>query len=424
MVAKSMTKLHYGWLVVAGAFVSHLLSYGTLTVAFGIFFPFMAEALGASRGVLASAGVVTRLVSVPLAPMIGPLVDRHGPRRFMVLGVLSLAAGALVLAGAHATWQVFLGYGVIMALASATLGDLTGDATVTRWFVRRRGRALAMATMGLSTAGIVVPLPLAALIDLVGWRSSWAVVAMVVLVLGLAAALVMRRRPEDHGLAPDGEPMRAAPRPGASTPARERSLTARQAARTPAFWLLVASTNLAGLALFGVNLHLFSCMRDRGIAPATAAAIVTFLYVLHTAAKPIWGVVAERVHVRYCLASCYAGGALGVLLMMGASTAAGMVVASTVYGLTRGAQSFVTSLAWSDYFGRDAGGAIRGLASPFRFVASAAGPVVGGVLYDATGDYGAAFAVFAALFALGGLVALAARPPADVAALTPSASTP
>ena len=165
-------------------------------------------------------------------------------------------------------------------------------------------------------------------------------------------------------------------------------------------------------------------MRDRGIDAATAAAIVTFLYALHTAAKPLWGLIAERVHVRYSLASCHLGGAVGVLLMMGATTAAGMVIASVVYGLTRGAQSFVTSLAWSDYFGRDAGGAIRGLASPFRFAASAAGPVLGGVLFDATGGYGAAFAVFAALFGLGGVVALAARPPADVRRLTPSAATP
>lgn len=87
------------------------------------------------------------------------------------------------------------------------------------------------------------------------------------------------------------------------------------------------------------------------------------------------------------------------------------------YGLTRGAQSFVTSLAWADYFGRDAQGAIRGVASPFRFVASAAGPLIGGLLYDLAGDYQLAFGVYAAAFALGGVAALFAKPPRRAIAL-------
>ncbi len=169
---------------------------------------------------------------------------------------------------------------------------------------------------------------------------------------------------------------------------------------------------LAGLALFGVNLHLFSYITDKHIAAGAAAVLVTYLYVLHTVAKPLWGLVAERLHVRYCLAACYGGGALGVLILLASSSVTSVVAFASVYGLTRGAQSFVTSLAWSDYFGRDAQASIRGLASPFRFAASAAGPVVGGVLYDLTGDYAVAFSVFAAAFAAGGLLALAATPPA------------
>jgi MFS family permease len=342
--------------------------------------------------------------------LIGPVVDRRGPRLVMALGVLSLAGGAAVLAAATNGWHVMLGYGVVMAFGSIALGELTGDTTVARWFVRRRGRALAVSTMGLSSAGIVIPLPVALLIDRLGWRGAWLVLAGVVLVLGLAATAVMRRRPEDHGLLPDGA---ATPRSGDTTVATavEVSLGARAAARTPAFWLLVLSTNLAGLGFFGVNLHLFSYMTDSGLSATVAASVVTYLYTLHTVAKPLWGLIAERVHVRYCIAACYAGGAGGVLLLLGSGSMAWLVAFATVYGLTRGAQSFVTSLAWADYFGREAQGAIRGLASPFRHLSAAAGPIVGGVLYDATGNYRLAFTVFAAAFVAGAAVALAARPP-------------
>jgi cyanate permease len=265
--------------------------------------------------------------------------------------------------------------------------------------------------MGLSTAGIVIPLPVALLIGALGWRGAWLVLAGVILVLGAAATTVMRRRPEDHGLAPDGAP---APRRGdaAAPPTAEVSFAARDAARTPAFWLLVVSTNLAGLGFFGVNLHLFAYVTDGGLSAAVAASMITYLYTLHTVAKPLWGLIAERVHVRHCIAACYAGGALGVMvLLLAPASVAGLALFGTVYGLTRGAQSFVTSLAWADYFGREAQGAIRGLASPFRHLSAAAGPVVGGVLYDVTGNYRLAFAIFAAAFLAGAAVALAARPP-------------
>lgn len=403
--------MFYGWLVVAGAFVSHLLSYGVLTVAFGVFFPFMAEALGLGRGLLATVAAAARLVSAALAPLLGPVVDRRGPRRVMALGVLSLAGGAGVLAAAGNAWHVFLGYGLVMAFGSIALGELTGDTTVARWFVRRRGRALALSTMGLSTAGIVIPLPVALLIGTLGWRGAWLVLAAAILVLGAAATAVMRRRPEDYGLSPDGA---AAARPtGTVVAAAEVSFGAREAARTPAFWLLVISTNLAGLGFFGVNLHLFSYVTDGGLSAAVAATMITYLYTLHTVAKPLWGLVAERVHVRHCIAVCYAGGAVGVMiLLLAPASVAGLAVFATVYGLTRGAQSFVTSLAWADYFGREAQGAIRGLASPFRHLSAAAGPVVGGVLHDVTGDYRLAFAIFATAFLAGAAVALAAAPPA------------
>jgi MFS family permease len=395
--------LFYGWVVVGAAFVAHFLSYGTQVIAFGLFLPAMADGLHVSRAALSGTFGLARIVSAAVAPVFGVLVDRRGPRLLIVLGTLSLAGGASILAAAQTGGHVVLGYAVLMAVGGVALGELSADATVTRWFVRRRGRALAIATMGLSTAGIVIPLPLAYAISDLGWRGAWLALAVAVLVLGTAAAIAMRARPEDHGLVADGAA-------AAETPS-EASFTARQALRLPAFWLLLIGTNLGGLALFGVNIHLYSYLGDRGLTPATSAAVVTLLYVLHTAAKPLWGVIAERVHVRYCIAACYAGGGAGILILLTSPHIAAVLAFTVVYGLTRGAQSFVTSLAWADYFGREAQGTIRGLAAPARFIASAAGPVLGGWLYDASGSYAQALLAFALAFLLGGLVAAAARVP-------------
>jgi len=181
--------------------------------------------------------------------------------------------------------------------------------------------------------------------------------------------------------------------------------------RTPAFWLLVASTNLATLSIFGVNLHLFSYITDKDIPIGVAAGAITYLYILQSAAKPIWGFAVELLHVRYCLAVCYAGGALGIAVLVGTSSMTGLLVFATIYGMTRGAQSFVGSMAWSDYFGREAQGAIRGRLFPFRFISHATGPVFAGLMFDLQGDYTIAFSAFVAVFALGSLAALMARPP-------------
>lgn len=404
-------KWFYGWAVVAGAFVSHFLGYGTLVVAFGIFFPFMAESLSWSRGLLASATILARGASGVTGPMLGHLVDRHGPRPFVIFGGMTMAVGAATLAMVHSPWQLFVGYGLLLSVGSVALTDLTADSTVSKWFVRRRGRALAFSTMGMSSAGIVLPGALAFVISTMGWRAAWAALAAAILILALLIAPVMRRRPEDHGMVPDGEAFQPADESGVPF-VDEVSFTAKEAIRTPAFWLLAASTNLAAIAIFGVNLHVFSYLRDSGLSVGLAAGTITYLYFLQTAAKPIWGFIGERLHVRYCLAACYAGGAVGIVILMGASTLPGFIAFATVYGLTRGAQSFISSLAWSNYFGRDAQGAIRGALFPIRFVSGSIGPVAAGLAFDLRGDYTMAFAAFVAVFALGSLAAVMARPPA------------
>jgi len=160
--------MYFGWAVVAGAFVSHFLSYGTLVVAFGIFFPFMAESLGWGRGLLASATVLSRATAALVGPFMGHSVDKRGPRIFVFLGGIALAAGAGLLALVHSPWQLFVAYGVVLALGAVALGDLTADSTVSKWLVRRRGRAIALTTMGMSSAGIALPIPLAFIIVQIG----------------------------------------------------------------------------------------------------------------------------------------------------------------------------------------------------------------------------------------------------------------
>ena len=400
------SRFFYGWAVVAAAFWVDFLSYGVVTVALGVFFPVMTDALGGGRGVLTGALLVHALVVAVISPFVGPVIDRRGPRLLLAAGAVGLGLGAAGLGLVRAPWQFYLVFGVLMALGHVGLSDAVNHATVSQWFVRRRGRALGFVTMGFSAAGILLPLPLTLLIEAAGWRATWVALGATTAAIGLAAALTMRRRPEDMGLLPDGEP--GTPTTVAQPAERD---DARAAVRSSAFWLLLLGANAAGLALFGINLHLVSYLHDRGLALTTAAVVVTLLYSCQTAAKPLWGFVAERLPVRACLAICYLGGSLGVLLLLLAQSVPTVLPFILVYGLTRGAQSLLVSLAWAEYFGRGIQGRVRSMAAPFRVVSTAGGPILAGALFDRTGDYTLAFLIFAAMFALGGAFSFAARPP-------------
>ena len=161
----------------------------------------------------------------------------------------------------------------------------------------------------------------------------------------------------------------------------------------------------------GINIHLISFLLDQDFSLTSAAGIVTFLYALQTVGKPMWGLIAERLHVQYCIAIRYLGGGLGSLLLPGVSSLPTIVAFALVYGLTRGAQSLLNSVAWADYFGRVSLGSIRGISAPFRIVSGAGGPVVAGFLYDIYGSYSVAFITFAGSFWLGSVAILLARPP-------------
>lgn len=401
----------YGWNIVAAGFCFDLLGYGVVTVAFGVFFPVMASSLGWSLGLLSGVLLIQAVAVALLSPGAGVIVDRRGPRLMMLAGALCLGLGAASLALVRQPWQFYILFGVVMAIGSVAMGDVVNHSTVSRWFVRMRGRAMATVTLGFSVAGIVLPLPLTLIIGGVGWRAAWVALGAVTLLVGIPAALVMRRRPEDVGLLPDGGPASDAAQPCQPSTIKVAPPTSvRRALATPTFWLLLVGSTAGGLALYGINVHLVSFLVDRGMELTLAAAVVTALYVAQGLAKPLWGFTSERLPVRVCLALCYVGGGVGVLLLLLTRSVLTVAPFIVVYGLTRGAQSLMVSLAWAEYFGPGIQGRVRGVAAPARVISSAGGPILAGVLFDRTGSYTIAFLIFAAMFMLGGGLSLLARP--------------
>ena len=287
------------------------------------------------------------------------------------------------------------------------LGELSADATVTRWFVRRRGRALAVATMGLSAAGIVIPMPLASAITHLGWRGAWVVIAVTVALLGAAAALAMRTRPEDHGLVADGGTAISGESPS------ERSLTARQAFRTPAFWLLSLGHGFALFVVTAVNVHAITHMKEGlGYPVETAALYIMLMTVAQVGGIAIGALTGDRFDKRLICAGCMLMHMAGLLCLTYAGGPAMIVAFAVLHGVAWGLRGPFMQAIRADYFGVSAIGMILGLSFMIIVVGQIGGPLIAGTMSDLTGNYRAGFTVLALLAGVGSLFFLLARKPA------------
>ena len=406
-------RLYYGWYIVAVAFLVNFVSLGINASAVGVFIKPMTEELGWSRGFFSLAVTLGSLIAAPLALAIGPIVDRRGARGMMLLGGFVIGAGTIALGFVHAQWQFLLLRTVLAPLAMAGLGQLATQVTVSNWFIKKRGRALGITIAGSPAGGMVTVLLATYLISALDWRRAWMVLGVVAWALILpATAIFMKRRPEDLGLLPDGEPPDIGAGPQKPAPPPEVTWTRREAMRTPALWLLAFGFPLGFLAATTLTQHLIPYLTDIHLSRETAAFMMTLIFVTSMAVKPIAGIVAERVPPKHILAYMYAllGAGIGLLLMVGANKVA-LYFIVTFLGTAWGGIVVLQALLWANYFGRPSLGLVQSLAMPVSAALSPLGPVLAGYVWDITGSYRVIFTAYIAAEALAVVLVLLARPP-------------
>jgi MFS family permease len=187
---------YYGWRIVAVAFLTQCLTVGCVFYSFGVFFtPLIAE-FGWTRAQLSWGFSSVSLCGAIAAPLIGRLVDRYGPRPLQIVGAIVLGGALMLLSGVQSLGQYYAVMALPLSLGAAALGPIPSNTAVAGWFLRRRGRALGIATAGISMGGVVfVPLS-QVLIATLGWRHALVALGAVVMILGVPpVALVMRKAP-------------------------------------------------------------------------------------------------------------------------------------------------------------------------------------------------------------------------------------
>jgi MFS family permease len=403
---------YYGWVVLACLCCAGFSRQGPAVATLSIFVEPLSRDFGWSRTALSGAVSLGGVLAALAAPLIGPVLDRHGARLVLCLAVLVNGVALLLLSLTPSLFVFYLLF-CIARMNWAGAFDLGIYGAISNWFVARRTFATGVATLAQSVGLVVMPLAaqLAMLHD--GWRAGWVALGGITLTVGLVPSwLFLARRPEDLGLVPDP----AAPRRRAIAPIRpEPRYSRREALGTSAFWLLLLYTIFVYPVQAGVSLHQAPYLIERGIDPTLAAAIVSTFSLMSAVASFGCAFLPRGLPIRYPLAVMGALLGLGTGLMLGVETARAGFAAGGIFGLGIGGILTLLPIAWADYFGRANFGAIRGIALSAQVLAQAAGPLLSGVLRDWSGNYRMSLECFAVLSALSIVAALLARPPRLVA---------
>ena len=389
----------YGWVVVAVAFVTMAVGVNART-AFSLLFPPILAEFGWERGVTAGAFSFGFLVSAILSPTLGKLMDRYGPRLQMEVGVVSVAAGLFLAPLVTRPWHLYATLGVLVGGGSVCLAYTGHSFFLPNWFVRRRGLALSVAFAGVGVGSIILLPWVQTLIARAGWRTACWTLGVVVLVLLAPLNLLVKRRPEDVGLQPDGDAATAAggaaAKPSNVVDAAWVAIewTLARAMRTARFWWIFAGYFCALYAWYAVQVHQTKYLVEIGFTASHAAWALGFVSLAGIPGQIALGYMSDRVGREWV----WSVGSLGfvvcyvaLLLLQHAPTPALLYLMVLAQGMLGYGLTSVIAAIPAEIFQGKHYGSIFGTLMLAAIGGGAVGPWLTGVLYDATGSYTAAW---------------------------------
>lgn len=395
-------------MVGAGAIIQFLHA-GLLMQAFGAYVAVLSEEKGWSKTALSGGAALQSIEGALLGPALGWTMDRFGGRAMVQAGVVFFGLGFIVMSQVD-TIAGFYGAVLLLALGTSLSGYFPLTVTIVHWFRRKRARALSLMGMGLALGGVAVPAVAWVMVHY-GWRTTALASGILAIVVGLPLARVLRRHPSEVGEVEDGIPPEP-PKEG-EVPARvESDLTASQALRTPAFWLLALGHGTALLVVTSVNVHAISHMKEGlGYSVAQASLVITLMTVAQLVGVLLGAAVGDRWNKCNIAGTCMLLHATGLMLLTFAVHPLMLAGFAIVHGVAWGLRGPLMQAIRADFFGLQAIGMILGLSAFIIAIGQVVGPMLAGAFADAQGHYRVGFTVLALLAASGSLLFFFARRP-------------
>ncbi|UCD78939.1 MAG: MFS transporter [Desulfobacterales bacterium] len=397
-------RFYYGWIIVAIAFVSMGFWFG-IRSNFGVFYAALLEDFGWNRAGSAGVQSLAMLTYTVMAPLAGGLIDRCGPRRIIVPGIFVLCAGLLLCATIKSLPQFYLYYGLIVGTGATSIGIVCYSAIMAHWFEKKRGFASGVAVSGMGLGTFVWVYLAQYLISLWDWRTAFAVLALLYLVILVPLNLwLLRHKPEDLGLQVDGNS--ALSRKNSLDPVRPAPAadwTIWQVLKSGRFWALMSLAFFSVFAVYVVMVHSVKFLMDIGIDKMTAALILALTGVVSSIFRIFWGWLSDRIgrEPTYTLGMAFGCLGAGALLMLASTQARFFAYGFFVFfGMGWGVAAPIFMAASADLFKGRVYGLVYGLIEGAIGAAGALGAWLGGFIFDRTGSYHGAFVLVLLAFGI------------------------
>lgn len=396
-------RFFFGYWIVAFAFLCLTMCIGCGSFVFSLFVNPLQTDLVWSRGEIMVGFTIFWVMMGVASPLFGRVLDRHGARRAIPLGAIVMGLGFVILSVMKSLPVFYLGY-VLVGSGAAGIGPVPTSAIVSNWFRRKRGTAVGITSAGIGAGGFIMAPVVGYLLETADWRTAYFAMAIIIWVAIIPLALlVVRTRPEDMGLHPDGASGAPAAGGGTSVDGMTWGLTLRQAAATLPFWLIAVSYFLGNFSSMGGLQAQVPNLNDIGFPTATAAAALGAIGFGSGVGKIFFGWLCDRIQPRLASAiglslQC---AALVILLQVRSDSPAVLIWAyALLMGFGAGSWLPTMSILVSRSFGLAFYGSVFGVVNLAQSVGTATGPLLAGVMFDSMGTYRWAFILFAALYAI------------------------
>ncbi|MFC2017338.1 MFS transporter [Chloroflexota bacterium] len=392
-------KVFYGWWVVSAAFLIALYMGGVVFYGFTAIFEPIADEMGWSYTQISLAASLRGLEAGLLAPLIGVLTDRWGPRRIVFGGAVFGAAG-LILLGHTMSIGMFYGAFVLLAVGMSACTMTALMTAVTNWFRRNVGLVSGIAVSGFGFAGLLVPV-IVTFIELYDWRTTVIILALGMSVTVLPLSLLLRHRPEQYGYLPDGEAeVSIAFNNGTGQPqAVEVDIKAKQALKSSVFWRIAVAFTFHAILVGAIVTHVMPYLSSIGIARSRSSLVATAIPLTSIGGRLGLGWLGDKTNRTWVVVGGFIMMGLGILCFGYVANVGSwllvpfLILFSTGYG---GCNALRPSLI-RDYFTRTNFGTIFGLIIGINSLGGMVGPPLAGWVYDNWGSYQGIWLVFAGL---------------------------
>jgi MFS family permease len=398
--------VYEGWLVVFSAATITTFIGGAFFYGFGTVFNPIIDEFGWSVAATSLAFSVRSEAGGVAAPLIGVAIDRLGPERVLIGGLALVSAGVLLTSYMESIWQFYLAM-TLIAIGISSASGPAGTVAAASWFEVRRGTALAMLSLGGAAAGVMT-VPVALLVDELGWRVALRVLAVIVLLGGSLAGVNVRRRPSGHPQPMDGIALAAGEE---ESHGDAWGIPVARAIRTRAFLLISLGLIANGFGWTALIVHQVPFMESLGVSKAQAGSTVLAFALASVIGRLAGGWLADRYEKRVVLAGAIALMAVGIALMPLVHTLEQSYLVMLVVAPGFGGTAPLRPALLADYFGTTSFGTIAGLSRLWVTIGSFGGPITVGLIVDAGGGYTPGWLISAAVVAAGIPLILAARPP-------------